>query len=174
VYGTETAHQDNLLMADVVRVNGVLGRYVLGFLDADAGRAAPLSTEDERSLAGQVAELSDGLWARAARRERGNEPLPLLRRAATGEADVISDRTTEWGADVNTQADLDVDACVAVRGTCPMEFTICGKTVEFHFGSRHDGFHFVFDAEALDKLLSLGAQARAGLRPHSTECSPEL
>jgi hypothetical protein len=85
-----TAHQDNLLMAEVSRVNGVLGRYVLRFLDADAGRAEPLGIADERALAGQVADLAGRLRARAARREHEGEPRPLV----AGVPHAISDKQT--------------------------------------------------------------------------------
>jgi hypothetical protein len=70
------AHQDGLLMAELARVNTLLGRYLLRFLDADASRAEPLSTDDERAPAGRVAEVADGLRARAARRELHGNPPP--------------------------------------------------------------------------------------------------
>ena len=69
-----------------------------------------------------------------------------------------------------THEDLAVDACVTILGGCPAEYLICGKQVEIHFGSRQDGFHFAFDARALDKLLTLGAEALAELRV--AECQP--
>lgn len=75
---SEAAHQDGVLMADVTRVNTMLGRYVIRFLDADDARAEPLSTEDERALADQVAAVADGLRARADRRERQGNPPPLI------------------------------------------------------------------------------------------------
>lgn len=61
-------------MHEVTVVNTLLGRYVLRFLDADAGRCEPLSTEDERTLAGEVAAVAEGLRARAERRDRPGEP----------------------------------------------------------------------------------------------------
>jgi hypothetical protein len=48
---------------------------------------------------------------------------------------------------------------VTIRGTCPAEYTICGKLVEFHFGGPRDGFHFAFDAAALRKLAALSGDA---------------
>lgn len=67
------------------------------------------------------------------------------------------------------QQDLSVDACVTILGGCPAEYLICGKLAEIHFGSRRDGFHFAFDAGALERLISLGAEALAQLR--AAECS---
>ncbi len=74
----DATHHDNLLMADVTEVNTLLGRYVLRFLDADAGSAAPLSTQDERALAVRVAVVAEGLQARADRRDRHGEPPTLI------------------------------------------------------------------------------------------------
>ncbi|MPZ84198.1 MAG: hypothetical protein GEV28_28875 [Actinophytocola sp.] len=82
----EAAHQDNVLIAEVTSVNNQLGRYVLRFLDADAGRAEPLSTDDERALAEQVAEVADGLRARASRRDQHGNPPPLIRSARDEES----------------------------------------------------------------------------------------
>lgn len=70
-------HEDNVLMAAITNVNTQLGRYVLRFLDADAGRADPMSPFDERALADSVAAIAAGLSTRAARRERRGEP-PML------------------------------------------------------------------------------------------------
>ena len=47
----------------------MIGRYILRFLDADAGRAEPISIEDERTLIDRAASVIDGLRARAERRE---------------------------------------------------------------------------------------------------------
>lgn len=74
----DAAHLDNLLMAEVTSVNTELGRYVLRFLDTDAGRAAPLSADEERALAEQVGAIAEGLRARAARRDQHGEPPCLL------------------------------------------------------------------------------------------------
>jgi hypothetical protein len=74
----DAAHLDNLLMAEVTSLNTQLGRYVLRFLDADAGRAASLSVEEERALADRVAAMAEGLHARAARRDEQGKPLRLL------------------------------------------------------------------------------------------------
>jgi hypothetical protein len=74
----DAAYQDNVLMAEVAEVNTMLGRYVIRFLDADAGRVAPLSTSDERALADQVTAVAAGLRARAVRRERQGDPPPLV------------------------------------------------------------------------------------------------
>lgn len=65
-------------MHEITMVNTLLGRYVLHHLDADAGRSKPINTADERALAEQVAEVADELRARAARREQGGHPPPLI------------------------------------------------------------------------------------------------
>lgn len=59
------------------------------------------------------------------------------------------------------ETDLSVDACVTIRGTCPVEYFIFGKLVEFHFGGPRDGFHFAFDATALRNLARLSDEALA-------------
>jgi hypothetical protein len=74
----EIAHQDGVLMAEVTQVNTLLGRYVVRFLDSDAGRAEPVSTDDERTLADRVANVAEGLRARADRREWQGDPPPLV------------------------------------------------------------------------------------------------
>lgn len=74
----EAAHQDGVLMAEVTSLNTLLGRYVLRFIDADTGRAEPVSTADEHALAQQVAQLAAGIQARAKRRERPGDPAPLI------------------------------------------------------------------------------------------------
>lgn len=76
------AHQDGVFMAEVTQVNTLLGRYVLRFLDADAGVAKPLSSDDERALAERVANVADDLRARADRRDRHGNPPPLIARSA--------------------------------------------------------------------------------------------
>jgi hypothetical protein len=74
----EASHEDNVLMAAIANVNNQLGRYVLRFLDADAGCTEPLSPYDERALADSVEAIADGLRDRAARRERGSAAPALL------------------------------------------------------------------------------------------------
>jgi hypothetical protein len=74
----DDAHQDGLFMHELTVVNNLLGRYVVRFLDADAGRAEEITTDEERDLAGRVAAVSVGLRARAARRDRHGNPRPLL------------------------------------------------------------------------------------------------
>lgn len=62
-------HDDNVLMAEVCTLNAQLGWYVLRFLDTDAQRADPMSPRAERALARRVAQVADGMLARAAQRE---------------------------------------------------------------------------------------------------------
>jgi hypothetical protein len=74
----DDAHQDGLFMHELTVVNSLLGRYVVRFFDSDSGRAEPISTDDERDLAGRVAAVAVALRARAARRDRHGNPRPLL------------------------------------------------------------------------------------------------
>jgi hypothetical protein len=74
----DLAHQDGVFLAEVTALNATLGRYVLHVLDVDAGHAAPLDVANERALADQVTSVAAGLRARAARRQLGEAPPPLL------------------------------------------------------------------------------------------------
>lgn len=65
----EAAHQDSMLIADLAELNTIIGRYILRLLDADAGRAAPVSVEDERALVHRATSAIDSLRARTQRRE---------------------------------------------------------------------------------------------------------
>jgi hypothetical protein len=56
-------------MHNLTEVTTQLTRYVLRFLDADAGRVAAIAPEDERALASRLTEAADGIRARAARRD---------------------------------------------------------------------------------------------------------
>jgi hypothetical protein len=71
----EAAHLDSVFIAEVAGVNSQLSRYLLRLLDADAGRAEPLSVADERALAERVAAVAEGLRSRAGRRDQHCEPL---------------------------------------------------------------------------------------------------
>jgi hypothetical protein len=65
----ESAHEDSVLVAELAAVNTLIARYILRLLDADAGRAAQISIEDERVLIERVAGILDSLRARSVRRE---------------------------------------------------------------------------------------------------------
>ncbi|MPZ80889.1 MAG: hypothetical protein GEV28_11015 [Actinophytocola sp.] len=65
----EAAHQDSVLIAELAEINTLIGRYILRFLDADAGRTEPISPEDERALVDRATRAIDILRARADRRE---------------------------------------------------------------------------------------------------------
>jgi hypothetical protein len=65
----EGAHEDSVLIAVLAAVNTMIARYILRLLDADAGRAAPISIEDERALVDSVADVLGSLRSRAERRE---------------------------------------------------------------------------------------------------------
>lgn len=66
----DNAYSDAKLMHELTVVNAQLSRYVLRFLDADAGRAEPMPIAEERALAGQVNTAAESLRARAERREQ--------------------------------------------------------------------------------------------------------
>lgn len=63
---------DNVLMAELSHLNTRMTRYILRYLDADAGRVEPISVDDEHNLGLKLAELGDVLQRRAARREAEN------------------------------------------------------------------------------------------------------
>jgi hypothetical protein len=63
------AHQDSVLIAELAEINTLIGRYILRFLDADAGRTEAISPEDERALIERATTAIDTLRARAERRE---------------------------------------------------------------------------------------------------------
>jgi hypothetical protein len=65
----DAAHLDGLLMHELTVVNAQLSRYVLRYLDADAGRAEHMPPAEERALAEQVKAAAAGIRERAARRE---------------------------------------------------------------------------------------------------------
>lgn len=66
----EAAHDDGLLMHELTVVNNMIGRYVLRFLDVDAGHAEPIPAADERALADRVIRAGDAIRARADRRDQ--------------------------------------------------------------------------------------------------------
>jgi hypothetical protein len=78
-------HDDNVLMAEVCTLNAQLGRYVLRFLDTDAQRADPISPQAERALAGRVAQVADGMLARAIQRELASDPAQLIQQSSSNE-----------------------------------------------------------------------------------------
>ena len=55
---------DNELLVDVSRLNTDLARYVLRQLDIDAGRAKPMSVDDEHALGHQLIELGQRVQRR--------------------------------------------------------------------------------------------------------------
>lgn len=81
----EGAHQDGRLMHELSAVNAMLSRYVMQFLDADAGRIEPLSMADERTLAARLAEAAGAVQARVERREQHDDPAPLIERFLSDE-----------------------------------------------------------------------------------------
>lgn len=74
----DAARDDAVLMREVTVVNTLLGRYLLRFLDADAGRADQIEIADETALADQLATVAKGIHRRAERRARYGNPRPLI------------------------------------------------------------------------------------------------
>lgn len=74
----EAAHRDGLLMHELTEINTQVARYVLRFLDQDAGRVAPTSSSDERDLAFRMAAAAASLRARADQQDRDSDTSPLV------------------------------------------------------------------------------------------------
>jgi len=68
------AHDDGLLMHDLTVLNTMIGRYVLRFLDADAGRREPVPVADELALAERLTNVAKAIAARIARRAKDERP----------------------------------------------------------------------------------------------------
>jgi hypothetical protein len=69
VPGDDAYHDDKQLIAALTALNGQVSRYVLRYLDADAGRVVPTSVEDELALGERIVELGEAVRARAERRQ---------------------------------------------------------------------------------------------------------
>jgi hypothetical protein len=67
-------HSDKQLMADLATLNEHVSRYLLRLLDADAGRAEPVSVPDERAFASSLQAMADRLQARADRHAKLDTP----------------------------------------------------------------------------------------------------
>lgn len=51
-------------------------------------------------------------------------------------------------------SDLNVSSWVVVRKGCPIAYSVNGREeIEFRFGTRWDGFDFVFDLDALRAFI---------------------
>lgn len=70
----ETAHEDGLLMHELVVVNTMLAKYVLRHADADAKRAEPIPITAERTLADRLTAAAEAIRARAQRRAQDEQP----------------------------------------------------------------------------------------------------
>lgn len=64
----EAARQERVFMAEIGKLNEQIGHYILRYLDADAGRAEPLSVTEERALADILTALGSKVRMRADRR----------------------------------------------------------------------------------------------------------
>lgn len=70
VPGDDAYHDDKQLIADLASLNGNVGRFVLRYLDTDAGRAVSTSPADEMALGECMVRLGEAVQARAERRQR--------------------------------------------------------------------------------------------------------
>lgn len=60
--------------------------------------------------------------------------------------------------------ELNVSSWVVVRKGCPIAHSVCGQDeIEFRFGTRWDGFEFVFEADALQAFIEAANLAMAEL-----------
>ncbi|HEV2777870.1 MAG TPA: hypothetical protein VGX25_00560 [Actinophytocola sp.] len=65
-------------MHDLTVVNGQLSRYVLNYLDADAGQVDPVGASEEWAMAEKLIALARRMQARAKRRAAlGESPLSV-------------------------------------------------------------------------------------------------
>jgi hypothetical protein len=65
---------DKQLIANLAALNEQLSHYVVRLLDADAGRAEPVSVADERVLAEALRVMADRLQERADRHAASSTP----------------------------------------------------------------------------------------------------
>jgi hypothetical protein len=59
--------------------------------------------------------------------------------------------------------DLNVGSWVIVRRGCPIAYCVNGEEIEFRLGSRHDGFDFVFEVEALEAFVEASTEVLSEL-----------
>jgi hypothetical protein len=89
--GDKDWQADKALVSELTPIIAQLSTYVVRYLDADAGKAEPISVDDERALGERVTALGAGLQARAERREAlGERPVRIEGRVALPPA--IEDR----------------------------------------------------------------------------------
>jgi hypothetical protein len=91
-------HDDNALMAELSQLNTQVARYIMRYLDADAGRAEPISAGDEQALGLMLTELGDALQRRAAQRES----------QSTNSRQVIDGTANQpWALEPSRESDMD-------------------------------------------------------------------
>jgi tRNA U54 and U55 pseudouridine synthase Pus10 len=56
---------DSRFIAELTSLNTWIGRYVLRFLDADAGRTKPATAQDEQALGDQLVALGLAMQTKA-------------------------------------------------------------------------------------------------------------
>jgi len=61
--------EESKFIAELTRLNTWVGRYVMRYLDADAGRAQPATTQDDQALGDQLVALGRAMQTRARRDE---------------------------------------------------------------------------------------------------------
>ncbi|HEV7649869.1 MAG TPA: hypothetical protein VGP26_17115 [Actinophytocola sp.] len=57
--------EDSRFIAELTSLNTGIGRYVLQFLDADAGRTKPTTAQDEQVLGDQLVALGRAMQTKA-------------------------------------------------------------------------------------------------------------
>jgi hypothetical protein len=57
--------EESRFIADLTRLNTWIGRYVMRFLDADAGRTQPATTQDDQALGDQLVALGLAMQTKA-------------------------------------------------------------------------------------------------------------
>lgn len=57
--------------------------------------------------------------------------------------------------------DLHMGSWVLVRHGCPIAYCVNGEQIEFRFGSRNDGFDFVFEVPALQAFVEASQEVLA-------------
>jgi hypothetical protein len=57
--------------------------------------------------------------------------------------------------------DLNIGSWVIVRRGCPIAYCVNGEDIEFRFGTRQDGFDFVFEVAALQAFVEASQEVLA-------------
>lgn len=63
--GDSDWREESMFIAELTRLNNWIGRYVMRYLDADAGRTQPATTQDEQALGDQLMALGQAMQTKA-------------------------------------------------------------------------------------------------------------